>query len=1107
MRGHFILLIYLLVPILSSSQSTEIDSMQQLLPSQAAAERLNTLLSLSFQFFEFSAEDAQYYALEALAEARKIKNRPGEKHALTLIGAYHHKIRDYPKAREFLQKADQISLKEGGNLYAAYNYVIRANIYLEESQSDSARICFQTAFKLLEKESHYKIKYYCYFRYSSYLFDQNQLDEAKKILEGLYIDALKNHAVSNQVEVLTQLAAIENKGDEYKKAYAYLMQAKPLLPKNENSYVKFNFLFHLAHLKYNMGNYVAAITHLKSVLSIKKIDHYEDIKADMTALAGNIYVAQGELDLALKSYLEAVKVYDRLNLKKDLVNVYLDIAWLYFKQSSTEEIARFANMAMEIAKETKNEEGIARAHSTLGTFLSSQQKYTAAIREHKKALAIVKRLNVRKNVSDTYYNLSTLYEDLGQLDNAIFYAEKCMEMDESIGDLFNLGMSCQKIASLHILQKKYGPAEALLTKALALAKQATSPELERDIELLFAELYEKKGAFKAANQHLRLASGINDSLVKIADIEKTAEIRALFDLENIELKSKHQEQALALQRAKIDSQRNYYILLVIILILVSSLLLVGVFLFISSRKSNIKLRREIVERKKAEAQILQSQVLFEEAQAIANVGSWEFNLLNSELHWSKETYRIFELEHHSTDGLYEAWQQKCHPEDFIILQNAIQNTIKTGEPFHVEHRAVFQDGKIKYIACIGEVVRNAEGQVIGLKGTDQDITPQKQAEIAKSEFMASMSHEIRTPINGVIGIANLLMEEQLSHTQREYVETLKFSAQHLSSIVSDILDFSKIESGKLVFESIPFSLNKVTANLFRLFEATAKEKSIALTFVPDPRIDYLLSGDYVRLSQILSNLLSNAIKFTEKGTVELAYTLKEETQSSIQVNFTIKDTGIGISSQQLKQIFENFTQADISTTRKYGGTGLGLTISKNLVEQQGGTITVESQVGQGSIFSVDLRYDKHESLPKAGIAEVAPPPPMNLQGMKLLIAEDNHVNVLVLTTMLKKWSAEFMVAKDGQEAIDFARTNDFDAIIMDIQMPNVDGIEATQTIRQFTDNRKRNIPIIAFTAEATPESHQKYLSSGFNESLIKPFKPKHLFSILKKYQGLSLQES
>jgi hypothetical protein len=231
MRCLYIVPIFLLLPFIGIGQTSEIDSMRQLLPRQNAAERLNTLLNLSYQLFDFSVEDAHKYALDALSEARKIKKRPGEKHALTLIGEYYYNISDSPKALEFLQQAEKISLKEGGNLYTAYNYVIKANIFLEDSKSDSARVYFQTAFKLLENENHYRIKYYSYYSYSSYLFDQLQLDEAKKVLEGLYIDAVKNNATLNQAELLTELAAIENKRDEYKKAYAYLMQAEPLLPK------------------------------------------------------------------------------------------------------------------------------------------------------------------------------------------------------------------------------------------------------------------------------------------------------------------------------------------------------------------------------------------------------------------------------------------------------------------------------------------------------------------------------------------------------------------------------------------------------------------------------------------------------------------------------------------------------------------------------------------------------------------------------------------------------------------------------------------------------------------------------------------------------------
>ena len=365
-----------------------------------------------------------------------------------------------------------------------------------------------------------------------------------------------------------------------------------------------------------------------------------------------------------------------------------------------------------------------------------------------------------------------------------------------------------------------------------------------------------------------------------------------------------------------------------------------------------------------------------------------------------------------------------------------------------------------------------------------------------------MSHEIRTPINGVIGISNLLLEEKLTDVQREYVDTLRFSAQHLSSIVSDILDFSKIESGNLILEKVPFFLREVASNVFKLFENKANEKQLRFNFFPDPSIHDQLLGDYVRLSQILSNLLSNAIKFTETGSIELAYSLKETKGDRFLIEFSVRDTGIGIAPEQTERIFDNFSQADVSTTRKYGGTGLGLTICKKLVELQEGNIKVDSQLGQGSVFTVEIWYEKQLEKLKATIPKSTPV--FDLGGMKILVAEDNNVNILVLTPLLKRWGAQYLVANDGEEAIALTQKEDFDVIIMDIQMPNVDGREAANTIRMLPDEHKRSIPIIAFTAEASVESKQELLLSGFNDCLTKPFQPEILYNTLKKYHAADL---
>lgn len=510
--------------------------------------------------------------------------------------------------------------------------------------------------------------------------------------------------------------------------------------------------------------------------------------------------------------------------------------------------------------------------------------------------------------------------------------------------------------------------------------------------------------------------------------------------------------------------------------------------------------------KATERKLTKSQKRFEETQELAQIGSWEFSFFTQETIWSKEMYRIFEQPFDKEGKLSEVYKMKIHPEDLPGFEEALQSVIQNKTTGAIECRLICNDGSVKYILAMAEAIKSSNsGKTIGLQGTVQDITKQKQAALAKSEFLSCMSHEIRTPINGVIGIANLLQHETLSAKQMEYVKTLNFSAQHLSTLVSDILDFSKIEAGHLTFERVSFNLERNCREVFNLFLHKAKEKNLYFHFNPDTTNDFSLYGDYVRLNQVLSNLLTNAIKFTERGGVDFSYRIVSENRHNITICFLVKDTGIGISQEQQTHIFESFSQANESITRQYGGTGLGLTISKKLVELQGGSIDVKSIPGLGSEFSVELTFDKHvydkEDIKHITTAdkEVS----KSLSGMKVLVAEDNHVNAMVLTSFLTKWNITSKIAKDGSEAVNLINDENFDMILMDIQMPNLDGIEATKIIRRSTVDRIKSTPVVAFTADASLDTHRELLKIGFDHCMTKPFNPETLFSFLKKSYSAS----
>jgi signal transduction histidine kinase/CheY-like chemotaxis protein len=375
----------------------------------------------------------------------------------------------------------------------------------------------------------------------------------------------------------------------------------------------------------------------------------------------------------------------------------------------------------------------------------------------------------------------------------------------------------------------------------------------------------------------------------------------------------------------------------------------------------------------------------------------------------------------------------------------------------------------------------------------------EQDQLAKAEFLSTMSHEIRTPVNGVIGIANLLKDDELTPQQQELVDTLIFSSNHLLSILTDILDLSKIEAGNINFDRVSFNLHDICNSVHHLYAPQAKEKQISLQIVPDVRVQDYLVGDSVRLCQVLNNLVSNAIKFTEAGGVTLQYRMIDNDLHTQTIAFTVKDSGIGIPANKLDTIFESFTQASRSTNTRYGGTGLGLTICKKIIELQGGKISVTSKPGQGSVFSFFLTLAKSTASPEQPVAPPKKLKPASLAGMKILVAEDNKINALVLGKFLEKWKVKMQLVLNGQEALHKLEQEHFDMVLMDLHMPVMDGMQATQRIRQNTATAFYNIPIIALTADATAETQKIILAGGFNQYLTKPFNPDTLFGILEKY--------
>ncbi|HEY6877309.1 MAG TPA: PAS domain S-box protein [Polyangiales bacterium] len=533
----------------------------------------------------------------------------------------------------------------------------------------------------------------------------------------------------------------------------------------------------------------------------------------------------------------------------------------------------------------------------------------------------------------------------------------------------------------------------------------------------------------------------------------------------------------------------------------------------------LALVQDISERKRLEQDLARAKELLELAIRSSDVAIFELELADGKLEGCSQTYFNFyealgyDVPHVTPsyaelmDRVLPDWERERVPR---LIQSYLDGALPT---FELEHQLRHRDGSLHWKIARGVVLRDQDGRARRFIGTSIDITELKRvsadlqqareaaetANRAKDEFLANVSHEIRTPMNAILGMTELVLDSTHTKQQRRLLSMVKSAASNLLSIIDDLLDFSKIAAGKLALDPIDFSLRLILDETVGALSVRAQRKGLALYYEVQPDVPDRLRGDAGRLRQILMNLVGNAIKFTVQGRVDVEVS-GEESTDEVGLSVVVRDTGIGIPRDKQADIFRAFEQADSSSTRKYGGTGLGLTISAQLAALMGGDIRVESELGIGSTFTFGARFKRaRRELPEPSVLRSSPrPPPRAARGLQVLVAEDNELNVVLLEHLLMQAGHQAEFASDGGRTLALLSEGNFDLLLLDLHMPEIDGFEVVRRIRAREQGRGTHLPIVAVSARSSESDRQRCFEAGIDDFVAKPVEAAALWAAIER---------